>query len=459
MANAPEPEVKIIPGGDAIINDAALVERTEAVFKSAFGAAKVQRVPPITASEDFSDFVNAGVPAMFFFVGVYDPKDVEGSRKRRWSGGPVTAPTGLTEIADGVRRHRRFHRAAARQPSRLLGTSRRQETLMRAFIGTTYGSIDSFSIDEVALPEPGTGQIRVRIQAAALGFVDGLMLKGKYQIQPPLPYIPGGEIAGVVDAVGPDVKGIGVGQRVMTWQLGGGLAEYVVVNADDVDLVAEGLSPSIAAAMLVDYQTSHYALFERGRLAATDTVLVLGATGGVGAAAVQMAVRAGAHVIAAASTEDKRKMALALGASSAIDYRRPDWRDSLKDAAPGGSIDVVFDPVGGDTFEPAFRSLAKEGRYLVVGFAGGRIPALPANLALLKSASLVGVDIRHFLSRQPERARRVRASLARQVMTGLLKPPVIMPFTLDQARLAIEATMSRERRGKVVVQPVAGHAG
>ena len=330
---------------------------------------------------------------------------------------------------------------------------------MRAFIGTSYGSIDSFSIDEVTLPEPGTAQIRVRVEATALGFVDGLMVQGKYQIQPPLPYIPGGEIAGIVDAVGQGVTAIDVGQRVVTWQLGVGLAEYVVINADEVDLVADGLTPATAAAMLVDYQTSHYALFERGHLAAADTVLVLGATGGVGAAALQMAVRAGAHVIAAASTEDKRKMASALGAAAVIDYGRPDWRDAFKAAAPGGSIDVVFDPVGGDTFEPAFRSLAKEGRYLVVGFAGGRIPALPVNLALLKSAALVGVDIRHFLSSKPERARRVRASLARQVVTGLLKPPVIVPFTLDQARQAIEATMSRERRGKVVVRPVDRHAG
>jgi NADPH:quinone reductase-like Zn-dependent oxidoreductase len=324
---------------------------------------------------------------------------------------------------------------------------------MRACIGTSYGSIESFSVVDIPLPRPRAGQLRIQIEATALGFVDGLMVRGKYQIQPPLPYTPGGEIVGIVDAVGPDVKGIGLGERVVTWQLGGGLAEYAVIDAQDVDSIEEDVAPQIAAAMLVDYQTSYYALFERGRLTAADSVLVIGAAGGVGAAAVQMAVQTGAHVIAAASTEDKRRMALELGACTAIDYRKPDWRDALRAAAPGGTIDVVLDPVGGDTFEPAFRSLAKEGRYLVVGFAGGRIPALPANLALLKSASLIGVDIRHFLGKQPERARRVRASLFRQVKTGLLKPPVIVPFTLDQTREALEATISRERRGKVVVMP------
>lgn len=324
---------------------------------------------------------------------------------------------------------------------------------MRAFIGRSYGSIESFSIEDIPVPEPRAGQIRIRIEATALGFVDGLLVQGKYQIRPDLPYIPGGEIVGIVDATGPDVNAIALGQRVATWQLGGGLAEYVVVDAEEVDPVDDALTPPIAAAMLVDYPTSHYALFERGRLTAADTVLVLGASGGVGAAALQMAVRAGAHVIAAASTEDKRRAALDLGACSAIDYARPDWRAALKAVAPGGSVDVVFDPVGGDVFEPAFRSLAKEGRHLVVGFAGGRIPALPTNLALLKSALLIGVDIRHFCASQPERARRVRASLFRQATTGLLKPPAIVAFTLDESLQAMTATMSRERRGKVVVLP------
>ncbi|MCY1254211.1 Phthiocerol/phenolphthiocerol synthesis polyketide synthase type I PpsC [compost metagenome] len=322
---------------------------------------------------------------------------------------------------------------------------------MRSFIGTSYDSTESFSLQEVPLPQPGPGQVRIRIEATALGFVDGLMVQGRYQIRPELPYIPGGEIAGVVDAVGLGVKTVEIGNRIVTWQLGGGLAEYVVVSADEVHLVEEGLSSTIAASMLVDYQTAYYAVFEKGRVTAADTVLVLGATGGVGSAALQLAASAGAFVIAAASTEDKRKMAHDLGARATVDYLSPNWRDELKRVAPGAAVDVVFDPVGGDTFEPAFRSLGKEGRYLVVGFAAGRIPSLPINLALLKSASLLGIDIRHFLSTQPMRARKICQSLFSMVRSGILKPPSIASFSLERSKEAISAAISRDKQGKVVV--------
>ena len=250
---------------------------------------------------------------------------------------------------------------------------------MRAFVGTSLGSVDNFVLDHLPTPEPGKGQVRIRTQAAALGFVDGLMVQGRYQIKPPLPYVPGGEIVGVVEAIGPEVEALRVGQRVVTWQLGGGLAEQTVVSAVDVDVLEDGVSSVAAASMLVDYQTSHHALFDVAAISAGDTVLVLGATGGVGSAAVQMAARAGAYVIAAASTHEKRLAALSLGAHDSV----PDWRTELKLKAPGGVIDVVFDPIGGAMLEPAFRSLGKEGRYLVVGFASGSIPALPVNLALL----------------------------------------------------------------------------
>jgi NADPH2:quinone reductase len=240
---------------------------------------------------------------------------------------------------------------------------------------------------------------------------------------------------------------------VVTWQLGGGLAEWVVVDAADIDRVEQGVSLPVAAAMLVDYQTAHYALFDQGKVGAGDTVLVLGATGGVASAAVQLAARAGAYVIAAASTDDKRRTALGLGAHAAIDYSRTDWREELKASAPGGAVDVVLDPVGGDSFQPAFRSLAKGGRYLVVGFAGGGIPSLPVNLALLKNATLFGVDIRYFLATQPERARRVRKSLFSMVAAGYLKEPIMTTFPLEQAREAVAATMQRGKQGKVVVVP------
>ena len=322
---------------------------------------------------------------------------------------------------------------------------------MRAFIGTSLGSIDNFRIDDVLTPAPRAGQVRIRVEAAALGFVDGLLVQGRYQINPPVPYIPGGEIAGVIDAIGPDVRSVALGQRVVTWQLGGGLAEYTVVSADEVDILEEGVSSVVAASVLVDYLTAHYALFDVARMSAADTILVLGASGGVGSAAVQMAARCGARVIAAASTQVKRQAALTLGAQDAVDYTHPDWRAELKHKAPGGVVNVVFDPIGGATFEPAFRSLAKEGRYLVVGFAGGAIPSLPVNLALLKNAALLGVDVRHYLSTAPEKARRVRRALFSMLKAGYLQAPAMVSFTLDQSRDALHATLSRERRGKVVV--------
>lgn len=323
---------------------------------------------------------------------------------------------------------------------------------MRAYAGTAYQT-DAFSLVDVPVPVPGPGEVRLHIRAAALGFVDGLMVQGRYQIRPPLPYVPGGEIAGVIDAAGREVAGSLIGRRVATWQLGGGLGEYVVVPANEADPIPDALPFKTAAAMLVDYQTAHYALFHRAQLRAGETILVLGAAGAVASAAVQLALQAGAYVIAAASTNEKRQAALDLGAHASIDYGLENWRDALKSVAPSGTVDVVFDPVGGSTFEQAFRSLGKDGRHLVLGFTAGRIPFLPANLPLLKSASLVGVDIRHFLASQPEAARRAKSSLFALVATGKLKAPQLITYPLEQAAQAIDATMARAKTGKVVVLP------
>jgi NADPH:quinone reductase len=322
---------------------------------------------------------------------------------------------------------------------------------MRKFEGSAYGSLDAFALTEADAPSPADSDVRIRIEAAALGFVDGLIALGRYQIRPPLPYVPGGEIAGIVDAVGSAVDTFSVGDRVVTWQLGGGLADYVNVNFKDVDKVPAGLDAIAAAAMLVDFQTAHYALFERGQLRQGETVLVLGATGGVGSAAVQLAGQAGTYVIAAASTERKREMARHLGAAATIDSSAPDLRAQLKTAAPHGTVDVIVDPVGGEAFEAMFRSLAKEGRHLVVGFASGSIPSLPANLPLLKSAALIGVEIRHFLAAHPIEAQRARVDLFEKVASGALKWPAVTTFPLERAGEALAATMRRDKAGKVVV--------
>lgn len=322
---------------------------------------------------------------------------------------------------------------------------------MLSFEGASYGSLDAFGPVERDVPDPSAGQVRIRVEATALGFVDGLIVRGRYQIKPPLPHVPGGEIAGVVDAVGAGVRHLPVGGRVVTWQLGGGLSEYLVADAGEVEPVPAGLDPASAAAMLVDYQTARYALFERGRVGAGETVLVMGAAGGVGSAAVQLAAKAGAHVVAAASTAEKRDRARALGARATIDSASGDIRAEIGANAPGGVVDAVVDPVCGPAFEALFRSLAKGGRHLVIGFAGGGIPALPANLPLLKSAALVGVDIRHFLSAHPEEARSARAALFEQVAAGALARPRIVTFPMGQAREALAATSRRDKAGKVVV--------
>lgn len=324
---------------------------------------------------------------------------------------------------------------------------------MRSFVGTSFDSIESYSLQDVPAPQPAAGEVRIRIEATALGFVDGLKVQGRYQIKPSLPYVPGSEMAGFIDAVGPDVKAVRVGDKITTWKLGGGLAEQVIVNAGDVMVVNEDLSPSTIAAMYVDYITSYYALFECGKLRAADTVLVLGAASGVGAVAVQMAARAGAHVIAAVSTPEKGEIARRLGARSVVRYVDPNWREQLKAFAPRGVVDIVYDGVGGDVTEPAFRSLAPGGRHLVVGFAGGRIPSLPTNLALLKGAFLVGVDPNTFRLAEPERARRVQQSLYAMVAAGFLLPPPVVEFPLARSREALEALLSRDKRGKIVVLP------
>ncbi|WP_449219860.1 NADPH:quinone oxidoreductase family protein [Tistrella mobilis] len=319
--------------------------------------------------------------------------------------------------------------------------------------GTALGRVEDFAPVERPLPEPGPGQMRLRIEAAALGYVDGLIVHGRYQIRPDLPYVPGGEIAGIVEATGPGVTRYVPGDRVVTWQMGGGLATHIVVAGDEADPVPDGLSGVHAAAMLVDYQTAAYGLFPRGGLKPGERVLVTGASGGVGSAAVQLAARAGAHVVALASTEEGRARAIASGAAAAIPSLDPDIRARIRETLPGGAIDIVFDPVAGPGFEPLFRSLDKEGRHLILGFVGGPIPALPVNLPLLKSAALIGVEIRHYLTAHADEARAVRLALMARVAAGELMPPKVVAMPLDQAREALAATLSRSKGGKIVVVP------
>jgi NADPH:quinone reductase-like Zn-dependent oxidoreductase len=324
---------------------------------------------------------------------------------------------------------------------------------MRGLVGHALGPPENFALDDLPVPEPGVGEVRIAVEAATLGFVDGLLAAGRYQIRPPVPYVPAGEIAGSVDAVGNGVTDFRVGDRVATWQLGGGAAQYCLAPAVELDRIPAGLPAVAAAALLVDGPAAHHALFERGLLQEGETVLVLGAAGGVGAAAIQLARAAGAIVVAGAGSAEKRDHAASLGAQAVIDYRMPDWRNALRSLLPATGLDLVLDPVGGTAFEPAFRSLAKGGRYLVVGFAGGAIPSLPANLPLLKSASLIGADLRHFAATRPTELSSLRKTLFEQADAGSFIVPIGPRLAMTNADGAFGLLADRSRVGKVAILP------
>ena len=324
---------------------------------------------------------------------------------------------------------------------------------MRALVGDSLDGPEVSSLRTLPAPQPGAGEVLVQVEAVSFGYVDGLIARGLYQLKPPVPYVPGAEIVGRVVAVGPDVATHAVGDRVATWQLarGGGAANYALLDAGWTVAVPEGLDAAGVAGLMLDYLTASYALFDRGGLKPGEGVLVLGAAGGVGSAAVRIAAAAGAIVVAGASTAAKRSRALDCGATAAIDYLADDWREVLRSVQPAGGIAVVVDTVGGPTFEGAFRSLAKGGRHLVLGFAGGEIPRLPANLPLLKSGALVGVDARHLVESDIGRAKQIWADLLVRVASGGLALPTVHAFPLERSGEALAALLERDKPGKIVV--------
>lgn len=325
---------------------------------------------------------------------------------------------------------------------------------MKAVVVEHYAPIDQIGLKEIAIPEPAPGEVRIRVHAASIGFVDGLKVEGRYQTRDPLPFTPGAEFSGVVDAVAPDVAGITPGQRVMGAARSGALADYIAVPAAAVDVMPDGLSMEAAAAFRTNYLTALYALGERGSLRAGEQLLVLGAAGGTGIAAIQVGKLLGARVIAAASTEQKRSYAASYGADAVIDYTRPDWRDVLKQLTDGHGADVIFDPVGGEVSLQAFRSIAWNGRHIVVGFAAGQIPALPFNLPLLKGGLLIGVDVAQIARREPQAQARVTAQLSAWLNDGRLVPVVGKVFAFDDFRAAFRTMQTRAALGKMVVRIV-----
>lgn len=304
---------------------------------------------------------------------------------------------------------------------------------------------------ELPTPEPRAGEVRVAVRCASLNFPDLLIVQNKYQIKPPLPFVPGAEFSGVIDAVGPGVTQLQPGMAVASFGGLGGFGTHVCVDARQIMPLPPGFAFDDAAAFLCTYGTGHHALLDRAQLRAGETVLVLGAAGGVGTAAIQIAKAAGARVIAAASSIEKCALCKTLGADAAINYAQADLREQIKAATDGKGPDVVVDPVGGALAEPVFRTMAWRGRYLVVGFAGGAIPALPLNLMLLKGASLVGVFWGEFAQREPQHNARALAELATWYAQGKIKPVIEQRYALQDLPRAFERMAARQVHGKLVL--------
>ncbi|MEP6869045.1 MAG: NADPH:quinone oxidoreductase family protein [Novosphingobium sp.] len=307
-------------------------------------------------------------------------------------------------------------------------------------------------IESSQAPLPGPDEVRLATAFAGISFVDVLVATGGYQIKPPVPYVPGSEVAGVIDAVGTNVSETRIGERVCTLTEGGAFAEHINVPAAEAWHVPDDMSLETAAVFLASYSTSYYALVNRAQVKAGETVLVLGAGGAVGMAAVQIAKALGASVIASASTQDKRDLALASGADAAVDTHSPDWRNLVKQANGGRPVDVVYDPVSGDATEPAFRSLGWGGRYLVIGFASGTIAKLPVNLPLLKGAALVGVDYRQALSHDPFLKERLAEALFAMWETRVLSPKIAKTFAFEDFPAAMKLAASGQSAGRVLLR-------
>ena len=322
---------------------------------------------------------------------------------------------------------------------------------MHAWLCENPVGVDALTWKELPTPQPGAGEVLLEIQAASLNFPDLLIVQNKYQMKPPLPFVPGSEYAGVVRAVGEGVQHLQVGQRVACLSGTGGFGTHTLAPAKLCMPLPADFSPVDAAAFIMTYATSHHALLDRGQLKAGETVLILGAAGGVGTAAIQIAKAAGAKVIAAASTAEKCALCTAQGADATINYGTENLRDAIKTLTDGKGPDVVYDPVGGEFAEPAFRSIAWRGRYLVVGFAGGPIPNLPLNLPLLKGASLVGVFWGDFARREPQANATMMAELAQWYAQGKIKPVIDRTMPMSELKAAYARMGSRAVMGKLVM--------
>ena len=330
---------------------------------------------------------------------------------------------------------------------------------MRAVLSKVAGGPDSLVIEEVMDPTPGKGQVVIEVKAIGINFPDALIIEDKYQFKPARPFAPGAEVAGIVDAVGEGVVGVHRGDRVIAVPGWGGLAERLAVPANSLIPIPDGMDFETAAAFIMTYGTSYYALKDRANLQPDETLLVLGAAGGVGAAAVELGKAMGARVVAAASTHDKVEFALELGADNGLIYptgpmdraAQKELAGEFKLATGRDGADVVYDAVGGDYAEPALRAMDWNGRYLVVGFPAG-IPSLPLNLTLLKSVSVVGVFWGAAVARDPKGHAANMAELMDLYKAGKIRPRISKTYPLERAADAIKALGERQAMGKIVVR-------
>jgi len=323
---------------------------------------------------------------------------------------------------------------------------------MRAVLCKGFGPPSSLVLEEVPPPEPGPGQVVVTVKACGVNFPDTLMIEGRYQFKPPMPFSPGGEVAGVVARVGGDVTSIRPGDRVIAVTGYGGFAEEVVTDAERLVPLPDGMDFPAGSALLFTYGTAQYALRDRASLEAGETLLVLGAAGGTGLAAVEVGSVIGARVIAVASSEEKLQLCRERGAAETINYATEDLRARIKDLTGGSGVDVVFDPVGGDHAEAAVRGMAWGGRYLVIGFVAG-IPSVPLNLILLKSCSVIGVFWGAFVTRDPGRNRELLAELFGWHAQGKIDPHISAGYPLERAADALNDLLERKALGKIVILP------
>ena len=326
---------------------------------------------------------------------------------------------------------------------------------MKALLCSAFGPLEDLAVREIESPRTGPRQVRIDVKAASLNFPDALMARGLYQVKPPLPFSPGTEIAGVVVEVGTEVAGFRKGDRISAVAGWGGFAEECAVDAGWVTPLPDGMDFETGAAFLFTYETALHALRDRGRLEAGETLLVLGAAGGVGLAAVEVGKAMGARVLAAASSEEKLALCRRVGADETINYVSGNLRERVKELTGGNGVDVVYDPVGAPYTESALRSSAWGGRLLVIGFAAGEIPKIPLNLALLKERSIVGVYWGESVKHDPEGHRRNVRQLMEWFAAGKVKPSISERLPLGEAAAAMQRLIDRQVKGKVVILPEA----